>query len=184
MNANGTHGVYEARYGWNPRTVGVVAVAVVFTVLLIVLDVSAPMRWAGIVLFGGGGLLMAYGALSRRAAFRVDADGVLLGGSPVRYRATTARVPWEDVAAVVLWRQTVPGSGMEWIGVACRPGAAPPPGPGRGTLARATLRALVPHVPEDVVLASRAVNGWRLDRDALTAAVGTFAPGVPVVRAE
>lgn len=176
--------MYEAKYGWNRKTVLVVCVAAVFTVLLLTLDVSAPVRWAGIVLFGGGGLLMAYNALSRKTAFRVDASGVLLGGTPLRYAATTAHVPWADIAALVLWRQHVPGTAMPWIGIVLHPGVTPPPGPGQGTLARATLRALVPHVPEDVVLTSRAVNGWRLDRAALATAVGAVAPDVPVVEAE
>ncbi|MFI6894909.1 hypothetical protein ACIBM4_12420 [Streptomyces sp. NPDC050256] len=183
MTPDGSSPVYEARYGWDRKTISVVAMAAVLTVLLIVTDVSTALRVTGLALFGGGALFMAFVALSRRPAFRVDASGVLLGGSPGRYRATTAHVPWQDITAIVLWRQKTPGSAMPWVGVVLRPGAVIPPGPGQGEVARATLRALVPHVPADVVLTSRAVNGWRLDRTALTTAVGTFATGIPVVDA-
>lgn len=174
--------LYEARYGWDRRTTAVVATAAVFTAVLPMTDASPVLRVLGIVLFGGGGLLMAVNALSRKVAFRVDGTGVLLGGSPARYAATTAHVPWQDIAAVVLWRQGT-AAGMPWVGVARHPGSEPLPGPGQGRAAHATVRALVPHVPADVTLASRAVTGWRLDREQLAAAVTHFAPDVPVVDA-
>ncbi|MEV5158625.1 MULTISPECIES: hypothetical protein [unclassified Streptomyces] len=174
---------YEVRYGWDLRTTAIVAAAAVFTAGLAALDVSVVLRVLGIALFGGGGLLMAVNALSRKVAFRVDGEGILLGGSPARYAATTAQVPWEDIAAVVLWRQGT-AAGMPWVGVARRPGAGPLPGPGQGEAAHAVVGALVPHVPADVTLASRAMTGWRLDRDRLTAAVARFAPGTPVVDAD
>ncbi|MFC8533248.1 hypothetical protein ACFUJY_04735 [Streptomyces sp. NPDC057249] len=175
--------VYEERYGWTRMTVGIGAGSVALAVLLLVLDVPAPVRWAGVVVFGGAALLTAFECLGRRPAFRVDADGVLLGGAPVRYRATTARVPWADVAAVVVWRQSFPGRAMPWVGAVVRPDAVPPAGPGRGALSRPELRDRVPGLPEGVVpvVMCRAVNGWTLDRPALVSAVGAFAPGLPVL---
>ncbi|MFD4759309.1 hypothetical protein ACFWOJ_10520 [Streptomyces sp. NPDC058439] len=174
--------VYEVRYGWDGKTLGVVAVSAVFTVILLVADASPVLRGLGLALFGGGGLFMAFTAMSRKPAFRVDETGVLLGGSPARYRATTAHVPWQDITAIVLWRQQS-AANIPWVGVARRPGAAPLPGPGQGRFAQATAQAFVPGVPADVVLASRTVAGWRLDRTRLAAAVDRFAPGVPVVDA-
>ncbi|MDX2643216.1 hypothetical protein ACFYYN_10800 [Streptomyces sp. NPDC001902] len=172
---------YEARYGFDRRTVAVLLGAVVFTAVLVMPGMGFPLRIAGGVLFGGGGLLIAANSLTRRVALRVDATGVLLGGVPLRYRATTAHVPWEDVTAVVLWKQPVPyGHRVPWIGVQRREGAPPLPGPGQGALARAVAGALVP-VPFDLVIASRQVNGWRLDRRRLAAALEHFAPGVPLV---
>ncbi|WP_405811992.1 hypothetical protein OG524_29565 [Streptomyces sp. NBC_01520] len=182
MAAEGTAPVYEARYGMDRRNVGVLAVSALFTVILVLGDFTPVQRVLGLVLFGGGGVLMAFTAMSRRVAFRVDGTGVLLGGSPARHLATTAHVPWEDITAVVLWQQHS-AEGIPWVGVARRPDAGPLPGPGQGRAARATMRALAPGVPADVALASRAVSGWHLDRDALAAAVAYFAPGVQVVDA-
>ncbi|MDX2702746.1 hypothetical protein PV350_07760 [Streptomyces sp. PA03-6a] len=174
---------YEARYGFDRRTVAVLLAAVVFTSVLVMPGTGAPpaMRIAGGVLFGGGGLLIAANSLTRKVALRVDATGVLLGGTPLRHRATTVHVPWEDVTAVVLWKQPVPhGHRLPWIGVTRREGAPPLPGAGQGALARAAAGALAP-VPFDLLMASRQVNGWRLDRRRLAAALEHFAPGVPLV---
>ncbi|KAB8169896.1 hypothetical protein FH609_006415 [Streptomyces sp. 3MP-14] len=174
---------YEVRYGFDRRTLAVLAVSALFTVFLLVpgTGMSLGLRVAGLVLFAGGGLLMAAGALTRRTALRVDATGVLLGGSPVRYQATTAQVPWQDIRNVTLWRQRVPnGRPLLWIGVTRREGAPPLPGPGQGPVGRAVAGALVP-VPHDLLMASRQVNGWRLDRDQLAAALARFAPGVELV---
>ncbi|MFG2949363.1 hypothetical protein [Streptomyces adustus] len=174
--------VYEARYGFDRRTSTVLATAALFSVLLLVPSAGIPLglRIVGLLLFGGGGVFMAIGALTRKTAFRVDATGILLGGSPVRYRATTAHVPWQDITAVVLWQQTVPHAVVPWVGVARREGAPPLPGAGRGPIARSVGEALTP-VSAELLRASRAVTGWRLDRSRLTAAVAYFAPGVQVV---
>ncbi|MFE7776604.1 hypothetical protein ACFU5O_22505 [Streptomyces sp. NPDC057445] len=179
--ADGEAWVYEARYGWDLKTTGVVAVSALFTVALLLPtpEISPYARVLGLPLFGVGGLLMTYIAMSRKVALRIDETGVLLGGTPVRYRTTTAHVPWQDITAVVHWRQPRPAD-IPWVGVVRRPGAAPLTGPGQGRRARATMQILVPHLPADVVLASRAVNGWRLDRARLAAAVAHFAPGTPV----
>lgn len=122
----------------------------VFTAVLLLPDVPLLGRILGLPLFGVGGLFMAYTSMSRKAAFRVDETGVLLGGNPARYKSTTIHVP-----------------------------KGAPPLPGDGPRARAALSRHVP-VPADVALSSRAVNGWRLDRDRLVVAATYFAPGIPV----
>ncbi|MEU9789921.1 hypothetical protein AB0E27_04740 [Streptomyces sparsogenes] len=177
--AGGT--AYETRYGWDSRTRITVAAAAAFTVTCLVSPVM-PLyaRLPGLLLFGGGGLVMAYGAASGKVALRVDETGVLFGGHPLRYRVGTAHVPWQDITAVVLWRQDSAAS-IPWVGVARRPGAPPLPGARQGRAGRAVVRALVPHLPADVTLASRPVSGWRLDKERLSDAVARFAPGTPVV---
>ncbi len=175
--ADTTSPVYQARYGWDLRTTGVVAVCAVFTALLLFPDMPLYARVLGLPLFGSGGLFMAYVALSGKVAFRVDGTGVLLGGSPARYRATTAHVPWVEITGVVLWQQAAGHSSVPCVGVTRREGA--PALSGDGPKARAVLEHLVP-VPADVAMASRAVTGWRLDRERLRAAVTHFAPGLPV----
>ncbi|MDX3850366.1 hypothetical protein [Streptomyces sp. AK02-01A] len=174
--------VYEARFGWDRKTAWTVALTAVFTACLLLPDIPLYARLLGLPLFGGGGLFMAYSAMSHKVALRVDETGVLLGGNPARYESTTAQVPWEDIAAVVLWRQHSAAS-IPYVGLALHRHAALPPGSSQGRVARATLRMLVPHLPADVVPASRPVSGWRLDKDRLTAAVAHFAPTIPVVDA-
>ncbi|MGW3493671.1 hypothetical protein [Streptomyces sp. NPDC001020] len=175
--ADKTSTVYQARYGWDRRTAGLVAVSAFFTVILSLPDVPLFARILGLPLFGGGGLFMVYMAMSGKVAFRVDETGVLLGGNPARYRGTTVHVPWHDITGFVLWRQVVGNATVPHVGVTRREGA--PALPGDGPKARAIARRLVP-VPEDVAFASRAVTGWRLDKDRLVAAVAHFAPGIPV----
>ncbi|MFF0106325.1 hypothetical protein [Streptomyces hirsutus] len=97
-------------------------------------------RLLGLPLFGVGGLLMAYVALSGKVAFRVDGTGVLLGGSPARYRATTAHVPWGDITGVVLWRRAAGRSSVPWVGVTRREGA--PALSGDDPKARAVLESI------------------------------------------
>jgi hypothetical protein len=169
--------VYQVHYGWDPRTTGVVAFSAVFTAGLLLSGMPLLARILGFPLFGGGGLFMGYVALSRKVAFRVDGTGVLLEGSPARYGATTSHVPWNDITGLVLWRQHVGGTSMPYVGLIRREGA--PALPGDDSRMRAVLEHLVP-VPADVAIASRAVNGWRLDKDRLVTAIARFAPAVPV----
>ncbi|WP_435612586.1 hypothetical protein [Streptomyces sp. bgisy159] len=172
-----TSPAYQARYGWDRRTAANVALAGLFTALLLLPDMPLLARVLGLPLFGGGGLFLAYIGLSRKVAFRVDETGVLLGGNPARYRATTAHVPWSDITGVVLWRQAAGGASVPYVGVTRREGA--PPLPGDGLKAHAALRHLVP-VPPEVATASRAVVGWHLDQERLLAALARFAPDIPV----
>jgi hypothetical protein len=170
--------VYEERYAWNRRTKSVVIGGVVAVAASI--GVAMPLV-PTIVLFGGGLLAVLWGLLRRRIALRVDAAGVTLGGSPLRYRATTAVVPWADIVTVVLWRQVLAaGPLMPHLGLQRRPGAAPLAVPA-GRPGPAAAGGLVPDIPTDVLAASRAVDGWRLNRRGLARAVTGFAPGVWVL---
>ncbi|MFF2847287.1 hypothetical protein ACFVT5_13220 [Streptomyces sp. NPDC058001] len=171
--------VYEARFGWDRKTIVIVITCAVFALCLLVATAPLALRSAGLLLSAGGGLFMSYAAMSGKVAFRVDETGVLLGGNPARYQATTARIPWRDIEAVVCWRQHTAAS-IPHVGLALRADAAPVPGATRSRIGRATVRALVPHLPADVVAVSRPVSGWRLDRDRLAAAMAEFAPGVPM----
>ncbi|GAB3168664.1 hypothetical protein [Streptomyces incanus] len=175
--AETTPPVYQAHYGWDRRTTAVVVLCTVFTAVLFFSDAPLYMRLLGLPLFGVGGLFMAYMAMSGKVAFRVDETGVLLGGNPARYGATTAHVPWGDITGVVLWRQTAGGAHVPYVGVTRREDA--PALPGDSPKARAVLGRLVP-VPAGVVMTSRPVTGWRLDRDRLVATVAHFAPDIPV----
>ncbi|WP_328494762.1 hypothetical protein OHS59_19930 [Streptomyces sp. NBC_00414] len=113
-------------------------------------------------------------------AFRVDGEGVLLGGAPARYKAQTAFVPWEDITSVVMWQHRTAGRSMAYVGVQRRAGAPPLVGMNAGLRPDQATR-LAPHVEYELFLASRPVNLWRLDPEALRSAVEAFAPGTPVL---
>ncbi|GAA1234327.1 hypothetical protein GCM10009578_089780 [Streptomyces rhizosphaericus] len=124
----------------------------------------------------------------RLIAFRVDDTGVTLGGAPARYRSQTAFVPWDDITSVVIWQWRLKAGAPSWVpadekmdyvGVSRRPGAPPLPGP-NSRLQPEQARRQAPHIDHQLLLASRAINLWRLDPDRLRAAVAAFAAHVPV----
>jgi hypothetical protein len=79
------------------------------TAVLVAVGVAMPLL-PTLLLLAIGGLALLWGAASRRVAVRVDAHGITLGGSPLRYRGTTMLVPWTDITNVLLWEQTGPSS--------------------------------------------------------------------------
>lgn len=163
--------VYEARFGLTLKSASVVVAAGVFSVAAIMLDdVSWQLRVATLVVFGAGGLVYLANLLSRKVALRVDRAGIVLGGSPMRYKATTEFVPWAEVHAVVLFKQVIPTTHgtttMPYVGVQRKPGFGMP----LSGVQRVTAK-LVPDVPAGIVITSRAVSGWRLDARALSDAL-------------
>jgi hypothetical protein len=175
-------GVYVARYGWNRRSGTLIAGAAVFVLIAVAVPMSLVLQVVTIVFFGGGALLFIGSIATRRVALRVDAVGVTLGGSPARYRSTTSQVPWADIREVVLWRQPMPyGRSMLYVGLARRHGARPLAGRRGQRASQVASRALAPQISAGTLLASRAVNLWRLDVRRMTAAVAHFAPHVRVV---
>ena len=175
-------GVYVARYGWNRRSGSLIIGAALFVLLALTVPMSLALRVVTLVFFGGGALVFVAIIATRRVALRVDAGGVTLGGSPGRYRSTTCLIPWADIREVVLWRQPMPyGRSMRYVGVARRKGARPLAGRRGQRAGKMTARALTPGVSGDTLLASRAVNLWRLDAHRMAVAVAHFAPGVRVI---
>ena len=175
-------GVYLARYGWNRRSGTLIIGALVFVVIAATAPMSLPLRVVTIVVFGSGALWFTASVASRRVALRVDVTGITLGGSPARYRSTTLLVPWADVKEIVLWRQPMPyGRSMRYLGVVRRKHAHPPARRRGRRVTRAAARTLAPKVSPDTLMASRAVNLWRLDPGRMAAAVAHFAPGIRVL---
>lgn len=124
--------------------------------------------------------LLSGAGWKRLVAFRVDGEGVLLGGAPARYEVQTAFVPWGDITSFVVWQQRMAGPSMDYVGVQRRAGA--PLLPGMNAELRPDQTAeLAPQVEHELFLASRPINLWRLDPQRLQAAVEAFAPRVPVL---
>ncbi|MDI1462448.1 hypothetical protein QEZ54_15865 [Catellatospora sp. KI3] len=178
---------YVARYGFNLRQVLILAVCALFTAVAALpgVDMEPPVRVLTFALFGVGGLLMLYNAASRKVALRVDAAGILLGGPPVRYRSGSVLVPWAEIAEVVLFTQVVHGGHsrhrFRYVGVRRTGAAQAPPAGSVRRAAEAVSAALLSHVPAEVVRNSRAASGWKLDEQALRAAIAYHGPTVPVV---
>jgi hypothetical protein len=169
-------GEYVERFGLSWRVALRIAICVAFMVVALTVPMSIALRVCGVVLFGAGVLVFARVAASREVALRIDASGVTLGGSPLRYAATTEHVPWADIEAIVLWRQQVRTATLQYIGVQRGPQAPRP----RGRLGDSISSNLVSHVSPELVRSSRAVVGWRLDRQRLVEAVARFSPGTHV----
>jgi hypothetical protein len=111
-----------------------------------------------------------------KVALNVDPQGITLGGLPYRHARTTLTVPWQNIAAVVLFEQHAGRFRMSHVGLK---GRTPLQDPGAGGQTRRKLDAMVvPYVDADVVTASRPINGWTLDRERLAAAIKANAPHV------
>jgi len=170
---------YEVRYGPTVGSVVSLAGTLALTVACSLAGLPPALRVVGVVLFGSISLVMAVVMVRRQVAFRVDSAGITVAGSPLRYQAGLLHVPWNEVRAIVLWKQHTAANNPH-VGVQRYEG-----GPPRqvGRVQRRILRAAVPHVPAEVVECSRPIIGWRLDRDRLASAVAHFAPHVEIVDA-
>ncbi|MFG2821257.1 hypothetical protein ACGFX4_17740 [Kitasatospora sp. NPDC048365] len=178
--------VYESRHGWSTRTVVLLVGSLLLTAGLFLFDPSEPVDvkgfqvaaiWIqvpGFLLFGGGAAVLGYNAASRKVALRVDSTGVLLGGSPLRYAATTVLVPWSEIAAVELWIQRVGRQKLPYVGVHRHAGLPPLPG-GTNRLGSAAAGK-----PAALVAGSRQVGGWPLYTPALLATVRRHAPATAI----
>jgi hypothetical protein len=191
---------YEERYRWTPNTVtgAALGAASLLTAILVPampLLVRVPLALAGT---GGVASCVAY-STSRKVAFRVDQEGVTLGGGPLRYEADTSFFPWEGVHAVVLWRRTTPPrwAALQWPALRWpalrmsvwyvsvqRHTELPPWAPGGPGLAGPCHdRDAQRPVPEDLKAgATRGMQAFRVDDARLAAAIATFAPAVQLIK--
>lgn len=171
-------GVYEVRYGPTVKNLTMLGASLILMVCCTLPELSMFVRVLGGTLFGGAALVFLLFMVSRRVAFRVDCDGVTVAGGPLRYEVGLLSVPWAEIEAIVLWKQSN-AANMPYVGIKRRTGS---PGLQRsGPGGRRVLHALAPHIPAEIIVSSRAINGWRLDRDQLTSAVVHYAPDVKVV---
>jgi hypothetical protein len=168
--------VYEVRYGPTMKNIAMMVGSAAFAIGCLLPEMPLYIRVLGGVLFGGGSLVFLAVVVSRQVAFRVDADGITMAGGRLRYQANLLSVPWAEIEAVVLWTQL---ANLSYVGIQRRADSPAIQRPGRA--GRLALGALVPHVPTEIAQSSRAINGWRLNRDRLTLAVAHFAPGVEIV---
>jgi hypothetical protein len=175
---------YEARY--RPTLAGVVAMlgAAGFVAAALLLDMPLALQVLVVVFFGFSGVLMLVSAVSGKTALRADESGVTLGpgvtlpGWRWGPRPETC-YPWDEVVDIVLWRQHVVFSKIDWVGVVRRDDA--PPLPNSGGRWQQLGAAVVPHVPPELVTTSIQINGWAVDLPALRASVARFAPTVRVI---
>ncbi|GGX63182.1 hypothetical protein GCM10010515_33560 [Streptomyces fructofermentans] len=181
------------RYGWTFKSALLVLFSGAATALMVHLGLSSLTRVACAVFFGACAVVLCAVSFSRRTALRVDGEGVTLGGHALfRYGSTLLFVPWSDIEALVRWEQVIRPGGMKvpgdfmlrvkqpYLGIKRRPELPPMPSAATpmGFANSAAVMATARHVPGHYAHTSRAVSGWRLDADKLTAALARFAPGV------
>jgi len=173
---------YEERYCWTPTMVTGAALGAA-SLLAAILAPAVPLL-ARVPLAVAGTAVsvscVAY-STSRKVAFRVDHNGVTLGGGPFRYEAHTSFFPWEGVHAVVLWRRTPPRRwpGRQWpvafasvryVSVQRHTELRPMPHGGPGP------------APEDLKAgATRGMQAFRVDETRLAAAIASLAPAVQLI---
>jgi hypothetical protein len=178
---------YQVRFGLTRQDLVLLPFALVFAAVgLFAMVEGRP--WLGYMAtaFGGGYVgLRLMQLVSRRAALRVDANGLTMAMTPPWPATKTALIPWSDLTRIVLWHQQAGPNRIHYIGVQRPEGAPPLPGSARNPTLRALITFFVPaHVPVQVACDSRQINGWRLDRKRLAAAVAHFAPQVEIVDLE
>jgi hypothetical protein len=171
---------YETLHGLGGRTGPALLLCLLFVIGVLVAKVPVAVLIAVLVVFGGSGTALLVHGVSGRIALRVDASGVTLGGTPLRYQSTTRFVPWADIERIVLWQRRQPRGGpLVYIGLAGPADALQADSRVARLAARANALA-APPVPGSTYLGLRAVTGWHLDLDRLAAATTHYAPGVRI----
>jgi hypothetical protein len=171
---------YETLHGLGGRTVPALLLCLAFVIGALVAKVPVGVLIAVLVVFGGSGTALLVHGVSGRIALRVDASGVTLGGTPLRYKATTRFVPWSDIERIVLWRRWLPrGGSITYIALAGRADALQADSRVARLAAKANALA-APPISGSTYLGLRAVTGWHLDVSRLAAATAYYAPSVRI----
>lgn len=173
--------VYEERYHWTRTSTTALMICGMCVLFAVLLPMQLTLR-VPIVAFGGSGaFLTVIVPASRKIALRIDASGITLGGNPLRYKATTRVIPWDEVQRVFLWRR---GPGVRYLGVE-RPDDAPPLSPaGAGKADRpAFYLSANPQVPSPTlkVGTTRGMQAFSVDDTRLSDAIAQYAPTVDIV---
>jgi hypothetical protein len=102
--------VYEEKYGFPTEYARLLFVCAAFTLGGLIVPMPMALRLTETAIFGLGGLMLAALGLraTRLVALRVDALGLTVGGSPLKYAATTEVVPWPQLRAIRLTRDSTP----------------------------------------------------------------------------
>lgn len=150
--AMSTAPVYQEKYGFPADYARLLFICAAFALAGIVVPLPGWLRLLEFVIFGGAGLaLLVLGVRATTLiALKVDETGLTLGGTPLRYTATTQVVPWPELRAVRLSRQSeIPRLPVL---TADRRGKREP--------------------------LNKVIKGWRLDVEKLGEAMLSLAPGV------
>jgi hypothetical protein len=173
--------IYEERYHWTRTSISALTICCVLVLCGVVAPLPLLLRVAIIAACGYGALASVIVPASRKVALRIDANGITLGGGPMRYKATTRVVQWHEVQRVFLWRR---GPGVRYLAVE-RPADAPPLSPeGTGKADRpAFYLSRNPQVPTPTlkVGATRGMQAFSVDDARLSDAIAHYAPTVSVV---
>lgn len=170
---------YEVRFGWN-WAIGLAVLLFGGSAATGVFLLLNQGRTEDVLFILGGVLgLAALGpviALFGKPLLRVDERGIWLGGVFGAYRKTAVEVPWRDIGAVVVFRNT---RGNRFIGMKGR--NRPLQLPGGPAVLRRLGQALASEVDPEVVRNCRALLGARLNVADLKNAIHSYAPEVVLV---
>ncbi|WP_280379522.1 hypothetical protein [Nocardia wallacei] len=166
--------VYEVRFGFTPKgTLLLVLSAACMVAAIAATETPALPRVALFTLAALATVTLMAAMTSPLVAFRVDAEGITLGGNPVwRYQASTVTVPWSEITGIVLYTPRLrPGRAPTHIKLLHDRNPAPDP------------EATAPAAPEAgrvEWVTSRPVRGCRFDRARFATALAWHAPHIPL----
>jgi hypothetical protein len=187
---------YVARFGFDARTVLVLIGIVVFLIGIIWVPIGPSSRFpiamqyalkiVGIPVVLAHALWLAINAAHGGVALRVDQHGITLGAPRLRQIGSSGsplRCSWDQVTEIVLFHRHGGRVRPTFISLRLRSDAQAT----ATTFDTDSQRSNMSHrwaaqVPEDVLMRSRGIIGWRLDREHLREAVARYAPHVQIVR--
>jgi len=175
--------VYEEHYRWTRTSVTALALCSALVLAAIAVpQMPLPLRVVVIAGCAYGAFLSVIVPASRKVALRVDANGLTLGGNPLRYKATTRAIPWHEVQRVFLWRRGPVG--VRYLSVERPADAAPLSLGGTGKADRPALYlAPDPQVPAPTlkVGTTRGMQAFSIDDARLADVIAHYAPSVSIV---
>lgn len=166
--------VYEVRFSFTPEGTLLLVLSAAFMVAAIAAtETPALLRVPLFTLAALATVTLMAAMTSPLVAFRVDAEGITLGGNPVwRYQASTVTVPWDGITGIVLYTPRLrPGRAPSHIKLLHDRNPAPDPD------ATGSSR---PEAGRVEWVTSRPVRGWRFDRARFATVLAWHAPHIPL----
>lgn len=116
---------YQVRFGFTRIDLLLLPASMVFIAVGVLMFRREPVTAVGAIAMGGAYVVLRLANVMNR---RVDVGEGTLGMTPPWPSSKTAKVPWSDIEAIVLWAQRAGPNTIRYIGLRRRSGLAPLPG--------------------------------------------------------
>ena len=112
--------VYEERYHWTRTSISALTVCCVLVLCGIAVPLPLPLRVVIIAVCGYGAFLSVVVPASRKVALRIDASGITLGGSPLRYRHSPLTMHYCQTPSPTMRRSSTSSTLARYVGHCAR----------------------------------------------------------------